>query len=307
MRNRFAKLVLAFLILLPTLLQGQTGQDDWRVLYSEKFNVFFHQKDSLNATAISKILHDEYPSISTELGADVESPIGVFIAASKYQFSQLTGGAIPHWGEAVADPGKQIIIVKSPRWTNSSNGLRVVVVHELVHILVGAAVGRTSVPRWLGEGLAIYFSGEISHVGGSELSHAQISEQLIPLSQIDDMLSFGQPKAHLAYQEAYLAVVYIIETYGQSAIHVLLDELQKNHNINTAVREAFGITLIQFEYEWRQSLLEKYKWSFLIEFDKYLWVFIILLFFLAILAMYIRRRRTLARWEAESIDSSPTS
>jgi hypothetical protein len=305
---KFVKISLLSLFLFtPFVTSAQEAWFDWQVIYADKFNIFYHRDDSLNAVAISEILTDEYPSISAELGADVEAPIGIFIAPSKYRFNVLTGGALPHWGEAVADPGKQIIIVKSPRWTNSTGNQRVVVIHELVHILVGTAAGEAAVPRWLNEGLAIYFSGETSYFGGSELSHAQLSEQIIPLRQIDGVLNFGQSQANLAYQESYLAVVYLIDAYGRSAIPILLQSLREKQNINTALQDAFGVTFVQFEQEWRQYLLEKYKWSFLIEFDKYLWLFIFLLFVLAIVAMVIRKRRTLAKWQAESLDSSPTS
>lgn len=305
---RFVKISLLLLLLFtPFATTAQEAWFEWQAMYADKFNIFYHRDDSLNAIAISEILSDEYPSISAELGADVEAPIGIFIAPSKYRFNVLTGGAIPHWGEAVADPGKQIIVIKSPRWTNSQGSQRVIVIHELVHILVHAAAGEAVVPRWLNEGLAIYYSGETSHFGGSELSHAQLSEQIIPLNQIDGLLNFGQPKAHLAYQEAYLAVVYLIESYGQSAIPILLQSLKEKQSINAALQEAFGITFVQFEREWRQYLVEKYKWSFLVEFDNYLWLLIFLLFILAIIAMIIRKRRTLAKWEAENLDSSHTT
>lgn len=307
MMLRCAHLLLVFLLFSIKCFAGQDEAIDWQVLYSDKFNIFYHQRDSLNAVAISNILKAEYPSISAELGADVSSPIGIFIAPTRYRFRVLTGGMLPHWGEAVADPGRQIIIVKSPRWSQSTSNFRVVVIHELAHVLVGAATGDAKVPRWLSEGLSIYFSGEISHFGGSELSHAQLTEQIIPLSQIDDVLDFEQQKAHLAYQESYLAAIYLLEAYGQGALPALLQALRETGNINLAFREAFGISFLQFESDWRQFLIERYKWSFLLEIDKYLWLLIILLFFLALFAMFLRKRRTLARWESEDAPPSPPS
>lgn len=281
----------------------QTTSLDWVVFHSDRFNIFFQQGDSVNARKILSILQAEYPSISTELRADVTAPIGVFLAPNARKFNQLTGGAIPHWGEAVADPHKQLIIIKSPRWKNPSGDLRVILVHELVHVLTGAAVEQRRVPRWLGEGLAIYYSGETSHFGGEKLSKAQLSKQLIPLRQIDLVLNFGQTKAELAYQQAYLAVLYLIEAYGQDAVPLLLSALREHESIDDAFRATLGLTLEQFEQEWQREMQKKYRWSFLIDFETYLWLFIVLLFLLAFAGMLMRRRRIIRQWEDESLDT----
>ena len=305
--QRFVLLLVTLLAVMHSFAGAQNEALDWQVYYSEKYNIFYHRSDSLNAINTINIIDAEYASISAELGADVTAPIGIFIAPSLYRFRVLTGGMLPHWGEAVADPSRQIIILKSPRWSKSTSDYRTVVIHELVHVLVGAATDGAPVPRWLGEGLSIYFSGEISYFGGSELSHAQLSDQIIPLAQIDEVLDFEKQKAHLAYQESYLAVIYLFEAYGQSALPSLLSALRQTRDINHALRQAFGINMLQFETDWRQFLLERYRWSFLLEFDKYLWLLILVLFFLALFAVMLRRRRTLARWEKEDVHPSPPS
>lgn len=271
----------------------------WRTLSTKYFNVYYQPDDSLNALSIGHILVEEYPPVSNELEVILDSPIGVFIAPTKASFIKLTGGHIPHWGEAVADPTKQLMIVKSPRWSRPSENLRIIIIHELVHILVQKRAQNAAVPRWLNEGLAIYFSGETSHFGGKEVSRAQLTEQLIPLETIDHVLTFESLRAHLAYQEAYLAVVHMVEQYGESALPALLQALAETNDIDAAFRKTFGVSIKQFELEWRYYLKKKYKWSVLSEFEGLLWVGLVLLFLLAFVLLLVRNRRTVARWEAE--------
>ena len=295
--------MLVFLCILGVLMPFSNAPQlpAWRVYPLEQFNIYYQPEDSLNAVAIGQILKTEYPAIARELETSLPSPVGLFIAPSYRSFLRLTGGAIPHWGEAVADPIRQIIVVKSPRWTNSADNIKTIIIHETVHILVGQIVGEARVPRWLNEGLAVYFSGDTNYFGGKEISRAQLTRQLIPLETIDAVLGFEKNKAHLAYQEAYFAVVYMIEQYGESAIPELLRNLRTSGNFNVAFRMTFGQSLYQFEQEWRLYLEEKYRWSFFVEFEAFLWAFIVLLFLLAFLMILRRNRKTVAQWDAEDV------
>ena len=287
------------LLLLFTGAAQAQSQSAWRIFPIENFNIYYQPEDSLNALHIARILLAEYPPISRELEVTVASPIGLFIAPSLGSFNKLTGGAIPHWGGAVADPNKQLIILKSPRWSQQNRSLRQIIIHEVVHILVGRLAGNAHVPRWLNEGIATYFAGETGYAEGKELSRAQLTKQLIPLDNIDAVLSFKTLKAHLAYQQAYLAVVYIAERYGESALPELLRALREKGEIHAAFRATFGLSLEQFETEWRAYLKQKYRWSFLREFDTFLWVFIVLLFLIVVAVIIRRNRKTVSRWERE--------
>ncbi|MDQ7065598.1 MAG: peptidase MA family metallohydrolase [candidate division KSB1 bacterium] len=282
-----------------------TGQNRsiWRNLPSKPFNIYHQPEDSLNARAIANILREEFPLIQHDLEFELQSPVGIFIAPSYQSYLRLTGGAIPHWGEAVADPQKQIIVLKSPRWARSSGSLKTLVMHEVMHIVLGQMTNHAPIPRWFNEGVSIYFSGDPGYLEGKTISRAQVTKQLIPLDAIDAVLSFKQGKAHLAYFESFLAVTFMVEQYGESAIAKLLENLRTVRDFRFAFQKTFGQTLPSFEREWRFYLEKKYRWSIFHEFDTLLWLGIIVLFFLVFFIILIRNRRTLSKWEAE--DSVP--
>lgn len=285
---------------------GLYAQDSsiWRRVADGYFTVYFQPEDSLNAKTILAILREEYPLIRHDMDAELNIPVGLFIAPSFQSFTRLTGGAVPHWGEAVADPIRQIIVIKSPRWARPSDALRTIVIHELIHLMTGQMAGPVRVPRWLNEGLAIYFSGETQYLEARQVSRAQLTRQLIPLESIDAVLSFEQNKAHLAYAESFLAVSFLIEQYGENSIPILLNHLRKSGDFRMAFQKTYGQPFFQFEKEWRYYLKEKYRWSIFLEFETIVWGGIVLLFFIAVLAIFYRNRRTMARWEAEESSSS---
>ena len=57
-----------------------------------------------------------------------------------------------------------------------------------------------------------------------------------------------------------------------------------------------------FEYEWFQYIKKKYRFHFLLDFDNYLWVIILLLFVIGFILIRRRNRRTIRRWEYEDDD-----
>ncbi len=295
-------MLILLLVLLASLMpaahgQAQSTRSPWQTLSSAVFSVYYQKGDSVNARTILTILEKEFPSLSSELGIKPTSPIGIYIAPSRISFNRLTGGAIPHWGEAVADARKQIIIVKSPRWFRSNNRPRTLLTHELVHILVGIATNNATLPRWLNEGLAIYISGETEYADGREIAHARFSDQLIPLQQIDAMFAFEQFQAHLAYQQAFSAISYLVETYGHTALSALLQSVRRERNFERAFQKTFAVSTQRFEQDWRAWLEKKYRYTFLVDFEYWLWLVIVLLFFAAFLMVQRRKRRKLAEWE----------
>lgn len=294
---RLSHMLCGVAILWFTCIAAAQEATPWRTLAQGQFNVYAVAADSSNARQVARILNDEYLPLSASLQVELSTPVGVFIAPDRENFDRLTGGTIPHWGEAVADPLRQIIIVKSPRWHQSATPLRITLVHELVHVMLGNILRLRAIPRWFNEGLAIYYSGETSYFAAAEASQAQLSDQLIPLREIDGLLEFGQPRAHLAYQQSFLAVAYLAELFGESVLPSLVHAAAASNDFDAALRQEAGMSLREFEQAWRDHLRKKYRWAFLIEFERYLWIFILLLFILTFIGVMLRRRQTLARWE----------
>ncbi len=286
---------------------GAQNRSIWRNLSVAPFNIYHQPEDSLNAEAVARILREEFPLVRYDLDVALDTPVGIFIAPSYQSYLRLTGGAIPHWGEAVADPQKQIIVLKSPRWARSSGTLKTLVMHEVMHIVLGQMTDHAPLPRWFNEGVAIYFSGEPGYLEGRIISRAQVANQLIPLDAIDAVLTFQQGRAHLAYFESFLAVSFMVEQYGESAIRELLETVRRVRDFRYAFQKTFGQTLPAFEREWRFYLEKKYRWSIFLEFDTLLWLGIIVLFLLIFIIILIRNRRTMARWEAEDSGLPPAS
>ena len=274
-------------------------KQDWHVKTEPPFSVYFQEEGNSSANFILKTLLKAHQKLSSEFQIQLNDSITVFLAPSQKIFQQVVGQSIPKWSNGVASPYTNVIVLKAPSWMPPETDNRAIVVHELTHLFVNKATKGQPIPRWLNEGLAVYYSGEKAFASGSLISKALITKSLIELSDIDDVLEFHRGKAQLAYQQSYLAVVFLIDQYEMPVVKEILFQISQGKNSNEAFLEVIGIDLWDFEDEWIEYVQKKYRWNFLIDFDTYFWIFLVLLFILIFLFIKRRNRKTVQRWEYE--------
>jgi hypothetical protein len=280
-------------------LRQDADDIQWQTLAGEPFVVHYQRQDAQIAQRVLESLVAIYPELSASIGSELQTRTRVFIVPSQQSFDTFTGGVVPHWGEAVADLRRRLIVLKSPRWAQPSRRLDVLVIHELTHLLLAEALSGAQAPRWFNEGLAIYYANDPSYAGATLVSRALLSGDVIPLERIDDLLKFHQIEAQLAYQESYLAVRFVFDRWGPEGVRSLVQGMRRSSDLDTAFREALAIDFVDFQSEWYDYIRKHYRWHFLLEFDTYIWILILFLFIIAFLSIRFRNRRTLRRWQHE--------
>jgi hypothetical protein len=267
---------------------------DWNHLSSTNFVVYYLSRNNSIAESLLQTLEVFYPRLVQEIGCPNVSPIEVFLCNSEDSYQQLIGKSLPEWSAGVAIPGKKTIILK-----DFDNTLSQTAIHELTHVLLKAAVDNKPVPTWFNEGLAIYFSEEKEFASSSLISKALTTNSILPLNEIERVLFFDKYKAQLAYQESYLAVLFLIEKFGVPGMQNTIHAFARNDDPDQALREGIGVSLEEFEQQWLSHIEHKYRWYFLIDIDSFFWILMVLLFILGFIIMKFRNRRKIKQWETE--------
>ena len=239
------------------------------------------------------------PTIKVSLGISSDTPVHIVIADTESAFQRMTGNQIPEWGVAAADAYKGVIYFKSPRFNRLAVGLKILVAHELCHVIMGHAVGKHSVPRWFDEGFALYISGELGLEDNIVLGRSLIGNQIIPLDAIDDVLAFQQQKAVLAYRESLAAIQYLIERHGEAVLARFVMALSEGKRMNQAVYSVTGVSMATFENQWIHYLRQKYLWYAVLDTRFILSFLFVVLFLWAWTKKNIRSRRQQAVWKHE--------
>lgn len=296
---------LKFIVILISLFNiilvsiSLAGDQPWERISGSIFFVFYQDNDLQNSSKILTTLQSSYLKLSHELAVNLIDTVSVFITPSKKAFDQIVGQDFPKWSDGLAAPVKNIIILKSARWMPPETDNEAIAIYELTHIIIDRATKGNPIPRWLNEGFAVYYSGEKGYASSTLISKALVTNSIIPLSDIDEVLQFHKDKAQLAYQQSYLAVNYLFQNYGSDAVKQIIQKVGEGYNLNQALIEVIDLDLWEFEEQWCQHIKQKHKWHFLVEFDNYLWVIILALFIFGFVMIRLRNRRTIRRWQEE--------
>lgn len=258
-----------------------------------------HQpQDSALARDIPRLLNAKLPDIQRDLAMQAIGPYAIVIAPSREYYNHYLISGLPKWSGAYAVPAMRTLVMKSPRWDRPENDFGKTLIHEMVHLLLHERIKGQQAPRWLNEGLALFYEEPRDWDYPLALSKALFTRSLIPLDQIDAVLSFHPSQAALAYQESYSVVTYFLGLYDLDGLQILLDGLQRRESLEVIFVQATGSPFSAFELEWQQYLQDRYSYHWLSEWDTFLWLFILVLAAAAFLWIRRRNRRTVQEWAA---------
>ncbi len=290
-------LVLVGMVLasLPQIQLPEGSSFQW--IQGDRVGVAFQGGDSLRARRIQTFLEGLPPLPG--LPDSLPNGLSLFIAPNQSSFDSLTGGAVPEWGAGVAIPALGRIVVpgygsQRTRGWSEARVLR----HEWAHLGLHQALPGLRVPHWFDEGYAEWASGGWNAGEGWRLRVAFALGRAPPL----DSLALGWPRdrasADLAYLLSATAVEYLIRESGERGLRLFLERWRAEGSFDTAMRGVYGLTLGQFEEDWKGYVRKRYGWLFVLSHSSVFWLTLTL----ALLAMVrIRRgrdREALARLRA---------
>ena len=256
------------------------------------------ERDWEYGKTIVQIIEQSSLQLSMHLGIP-EVPVHIIVAPSESEFKKMTGGQIPDWGLAAAQPQTETIFFKSPRFAGSDENLRKVVIHELCHVMLGCALHGFSAPRWFDEGLALYHSGELGLESKMILGRSLLMNQTIALREIDQVLTFRRDKATLAYRESLSVFEFIVKTFGVELIPRLVKAFSMGQSQEQAILNTTGMSFDSFENAWSHYLRATYLGYALLDTRFLLSLIFIILFILALINQKFKTIRQQRIWKNE--------
>jgi hypothetical protein len=187
------------------------------------------------------------------LGRQDTGPLRLILVPDGRRLDSLSAGRAPAWGAAVAVPGARTILLRADN-DNLYGTLR----HELAHLALHQAV-TVRVPLWFDEGYASWAAGEWERLSGLELNLAVVRGAVPDLRGLDGALRGSASTADAAYALAVSAVTELARRHPSGSLAPLLGQLRAGTDFEAAVRATTGLTLAQFEREWRQTLRRRYS------------------------------------------------
>jgi len=251
---------------------------------------------------------DLSPTLFRELEAATGLPFDVrptvIPAFSRVDFQRMGGRdafaafALPEQGQVVMDIS---------RFEHRPAFFRSVLKHEYAHLLLHRHIASSRLPRWLDEGIAQQVSDGLSEYlpGRSQmvLGEALATDRVFPLAALAGTFPTDAFDLQLAYEQSRSIVGYMVRRYGDLFLKALISHLAAGLPVEQAFQTASGISLAEFEADWRRRQGTPLSWLGRIAGHVYG-----LLFFAAALATlvgYGRYRRRRRVYDAEEEEEGP--
>ncbi len=223
----------------------------------------------------------------------------IYIVDNLQTFDSLVGGRFPDWGAGAALAERKEIVIKSPQVFNINKSLDELLAHEYAHLVIASKAGFFEVPRWFNEGLAMYVSTEWSWSDGLAMSKAAVFGHFVDLEDIELVNRFPDSKAHVAYSESYLAVSYMVQTYGKGSIAAFLSQIGKGASVDSALYFAVGSNYTEFQDEFDQYLRKRFNLVSLYMDTMFFWVGLAIIVIVAGFIRFRKRRSYYKKWQEQ--------
>jgi Tol biopolymer transport system component len=237
---------------------------DWLIHRTEHFEIYYYPTEERLVAIMADIAEEAYEKHSEDFDHEIKdrTPFILYRSHRDFQETNIILQEIHEGVGGFAEIFKRRVVIP---FTGSMEAFREVIFHELVHIFQYDIIYQKpaariysgeflySPPLWFTEGMADYFANDDTAVGEMLLRDASVNGQILPLI-------YPQPLSFMTYKVGQSAVAYLVKTYGREKIGELMHELRhlRTKDLNQAFKNVLGISLEQFDKDWRRDLKKRY-------------------------------------------------
>ncbi|HHT9114722.1 MAG TPA: peptidase MA family metallohydrolase, partial [Candidatus Wunengus sp. YC65] len=204
---------------------------------------------------------------------------------------------------AFAIPGQDLIVLDYSQFRYDSLTLKLIIMHEMCHLLLHKNIAGNNLPRWFDEGVSQWVSGGINEIvypqSTDVLKRAFISDTLLPFSTISEALPSDPVNLILSYEQSRSMVDYIEQRYGIDSIKGIILRLSSGVGFYEAVSDELGTDFTEIEKKWKKDKGKQYTWLGYISNHIYLILFSIATFLT--LYGFIRFRKRIRDYQDEEM------
>ena len=234
---------------------------DWHVYKAPHFDVYYYPEEEAFLEQVVSYAESAYVTISKALEHEIRFRIPLIYYKTHREFEQtnILLSFIDEGVGAFAEPveKRMVLPIDLP-----PSELYELIAHELTHIFeysilyqdtLGREV-RANPPGWLMEGLASFMAHDEGALDLMIIRDAVVNGVLPTLEQL-------RIPYFIVYRYGHAIFDFITQEFGKEGVRNFLLEFRKvllTHNVEKAIKEAFGWELEEFERRFHKYLRQKY-------------------------------------------------
>jgi len=251
------------------------------------------------ALRTAEIIDESVREMTGQFGMSGIDSIELYIAPGRDEYLDLYPGVIPEWSEACSNITDMTLCINADAVLKSARPLRIVVRHELSHLLLAQRVEGAGCPLWFQEGVAMVQSREWT-LGDQWEFLLAVWQKDCPFLE-DLSYSFPSGNRKTAYMLSYFAVRELLSEREDDLI-TLTAFTRDLGDFSRAFFLTFGETVQDFSLRIDVIIKDKYRNVLFLAASAPFWSAMVLLFIAAYFLKKRRTRRKLREWEEQEQD-----
>jgi len=268
----------------------------WVQKSEESLIFYYHQRDS-------QLMEKLLPMITADID-DFQRAIGFYpvikgeivIAPDREFYQEIVSGysGVIEFSEAVYKSIDKRIYIRNPRDLKDFSRLRKIILHEYIHLFLD--IHFYNVPLWFHEGMAVFFSGDLSF--DRELLYARdyLLGNSLTLNEMSRQYPTNRVRWESFYVKSALAVKYLYTRHLEE-FYSLWDYADAPANFYLSFFNAFNLTPRQFSTLLEEHLKRRFRIEILLAFSGIVWGILPFILLLAWLRKKWLNRHIKIAWE----------
>ncbi len=232
---------------------------NWQKLANDQLALYWYVGGDSFGKALFDRAVEAIGYLTQDTGVTVERQVQIFIYGNRTDFRNAIEEGAKEWtgGQAFTDYGIIVINVEPSNLEWGKEATVHELTHQIIHQKISGPLGDLSMPRWMDEGLAMYYQtypGSLDAQFANPLKRAIQNDTLAPLRTLAGNFPTDSAAAVLAYGQSYSVVDFIFRHYGRAKVAQLLQAFKQGGYYDDLLRAVLGVDTDALENEWRKDV-----------------------------------------------------
>jgi len=257
-------------------------------------------KDINFAQKIIREFASDIEKFQRKIGLYPDIPVKIYIAEDQKDYLSIINKnmKIMEFSQGFYSSKTNTIYIRNPQKIRGFIKIRKLVLHEYIHLFINYYWKNP--PLWFHEGMAVYFSDDLSY--DRELNF--IKNYILGNSLCLEEMKFRYPKNRIEWESFYaksaLAVKYLFAKKRQE-FYTLWDNALPSRDFDKIFLQSFYFTTKDFSNFFEEYSKTHFRAGILLASTGIIWGILPLIFIIGVIRRKIRERRIKKVWEKDNI------
>ncbi len=280
--------IILCILLFSFILNGKHTEPNH--YFSGNVHIYSKSTNQKLANKLAAQLHSDIIQFQKQIGSYDNKPVKIIMAESADEYRKWTqrSSAIIEFSQAFYNNQNKLIYLRDPGELRTLLRIRKILLHEYIHHFINNHI--KDPPLWFHEGMAIYFSHDMSINREFNFAKNYILGNSVPL----ELMKYSYPKNRIEWESFYaksgLAIKYLF-TQRKNSFYQFWDEVKKEGNFNSAFIKSFYFTPKDFSALFEEYAKSHFRAEIFMASSSLIWGFMPLILIIAVIRKKIKTKK----------------